>query len=95
VFSGNKKDGFDQEAIGANVSSGSTITPTSGAFHVTGTTAINTINLPYTGWTGHIVIIPDDLFTTGTSGNIGLASTAVVGKALIMTYDGTKWWPNY
>jgi len=64
-------------------------------FHVTGTTSIATINLPYTGFTGAITIIPDGIFATTTAGNIAIVSTAVVSKALIMTYDGTKWYPSY
>lgn len=84
-----------QQVLGGAVASAATITPTGPVFHVTGTTAINTINLPYTGFIGTIRIIPDGLFTTGTSGNIALASTAVVSKVLEMTYDGTKWYPSY
>jgi hypothetical protein len=80
---------------GANVSSASTITPSGAIFHVTGTVTINTINLPFPGFTGSIYIIPDGVFATGTSGNIQIASTAVVSKQLIMTYDGTKWYPSY
>lgn len=87
--------GFLGVGKGANVSSASTITPSSAIFHVTGTTTINTINLPWTGFTGSIYIIPDGVFATGTSGNIQIASTAVVSKQLIMTYDGTKWYPSY
>ena len=82
---------------GTNVASATTITPTGSIFHVTGTTAIDTINIPYTGFNGSITIIPDGIFTTTTAGNIALASTAVVSKALIMTYDATtaKWYPSY
>lgn len=80
---------------GGAVASATTITPTGQIFHVTGTTAIATINLPFTGFTGSITIIPDGIFTTTTAGNIALASTAAVNKALIMTYDGTKWYPSY
>lgn len=81
--------------VGGAVSSAATITPTGPVFHVTGTAAIATINLPYTGFTGTITLIPDGIFTTGTGGNIALASTAVVSKAMTMTYDGTKWFPSY
>ena len=37
------------------------------------------------------------IFTITTAGNIALAGTAVVGKALIMTYDNTtsKWYSSY
>ena len=87
--------GFLGTAAGASVSSASTITATGQAFHVTGTTTINTINLPFTGFTGTIRIIPDGVFLTGTSGNIAIASTAVVSKTLEMTYDGSKWYPSY
>lgn len=82
---------------GTAVASATTITPTGGIFHVTGTTAIATINIPYTGFNGQIIIIPDAIFSTTTAGNIALASTAVVNKALIMTYDATavKWYPSY
>jgi hypothetical protein len=88
---------FVSTGIGANVASASTVTPTGQTFHVTGTTTVNTINLPTATWKGPITIIPDGLFTTGTSGNIALASTAVVNKALIMTYDSNlgKWFPSY
>lgn len=89
--------GYLKESVGANVASATTITPTGPIFHVTGTTAIATINLPFTGFTGTITLIPDGIFTTTTAGNIALASTAVVSRALTMTYDtGTsKWYPSY
>jgi len=80
---------------GSNVASASTISTTGSVFHVTGTTAINTINIPYTGFTGSITIIPDAEFTFGTSGNIGGGQTycAIANKPIVLTYDGTKWWP--
>jgi hypothetical protein len=80
---------------GSNVASASTISTTGSVFHVTGTTEINTINIPYTGFTGSITIIPDAEFTFGTSGNIGGGQTycAIANKPIVLTYDGTKWWP--
>lgn len=84
---------------GADVSSASTITPTSGLFHVTGTSAISTINVPFTNFTGCITLIPDGVFTTTTGGNIALGSTAVVSRVLTMCYDGSGghslWYPSY
>ena len=46
---------------------------------------------------GQITLIPTGVFTTTNAGNIAIASTAVVGKALTMTYDSTttKWYPSY
>jgi hypothetical protein len=85
--------------VAPTVASATTIAPTTKIVFVSGTTAIVTITAPTgiatTG--GQITIIPTDIFTTTTAGNIALASTAVVSRALIMTYDATttKWYPSY
>ena len=80
----------------AAVASAGTITAVDPIFHVSGTVTIAQINLPYVGFTGSITIIPDGVFALVTSGgNIGKATNSVVGKALILTYDGSKWWPSY
>jgi hypothetical protein len=81
-----------------SISSSSTIYPPSPVFYVSGTTTIANIAVPYLGYQGSITIIPTGLFvTTVSGGNIGLASTAVVNKALIMTFDpgSSKWYPSY
>ena len=86
-------------AVAATVPSGSTITPLKAIAFISGTTVVNTISPPsnmlLTG--GTITLIPTGAFTWTTAGNIALAGTAVVSKALIMTYDyGTgKWYPSY
>ena len=82
-------------SLGSAVASAATITPSGPLFHVTGIATVTTINLPFAGFIGSITIIPDGLFSTGTAGNIALASVAAVSKALVMTYDGTKWYPSY
>ena len=64
-------------------------------FHVSGTAAIATINLPLTSFIGSVTIIPDGAFTLVTGGNIAVASTAVVGKAMTLHYDGAAWYPSY
>ena len=84
-----------KKSKGANVASATTITPTAMIFHVTGTTTIATLNVPYASWTGQLFLIPDGLWSTTTGGNIALGSTAVVNKVLVMTYDGTFWYPSY
>ncbi len=90
------KFGIPNLGVGTAVTSATSITPTGSIFHVTGANEIDTIVLP-AGFSGSITMIPDAAFTTATSGNIAIASTAVIGKALIMTYDpGTsKWYPSY
>lgn len=87
-------------AAAAPLASATTIAPTADITHITGTTAINTITPPAPAtaggtYTGCIRLIPDGLWTTTTSGNIALASTAVVSKELEVCYDGTKWYPSY
>lgn len=86
-------------AVAATVPSGSTITPLKAIAFISGTTTVNTISVPnnmlLTG--GTITLIPTGVWTWTTAGNIALAGTSVVSKALIMTYDyGTgKWYPSY
>jgi len=79
--------------VGVAVASAASIAIDADIFHVTGVVQINTITGGVTGQ--QIVIIPDGAFSTGTSGNIGKASTAVVGRSLTLTFDGTSWWPDY
>jgi len=70
---------------------------------VSGTVAIGTIDVPWPNFTGFIRYIPTAAFTgvtggsgvAGTSFPIGLAFTAVVGKVLDLTFDGSKWYPSY
>ena len=81
------------------LSSSGTIAPTLPIHFVSGTTTISTITAPFpistTG--GQITLIPTGAWSTDTAGNIALATTAVVNKALIMTWNfGTsKWYPSY
>jgi hypothetical protein len=86
-------------AAAPTIASAATIAPTTQIVFVSGTTAIDTITppSPISLGGGRITIIPTGLFTTTTAGNIALGSTAVVSKALIMTYDvtTTKWYPSY
>lgn len=81
------------------IASAATIAPTAKISFVSGTTAIATITAPapISAGGGQITLIPTDLWTTTTTGNIALATTAVVSKALILTYDATtaKWYPSY
>ena len=80
------------------IASAATIQPLAPITFVSGTTTINTITAPseFVGG-GQITLIPTALWSTGTSGNIAIATTGVVSKALIMTYDATtaKWYPSY
>lgn len=86
--------------LGTNIASATTIAPTQMIHHVTGTTAVVNITPPAlfaAGIGGQITLIPDGAWSTTNAGNIAIATTAVVSKALIMTYDsGTgKWYPSY
>jgi hypothetical protein len=80
------------------IASATTIAPLTPIVFVSGTTAIATITVPpsLVGG-GQLTLIPTGIFTTTTAGNIALASTAVVSKALILTWDATtnKWYPSY
>jgi hypothetical protein len=88
-----------QRSSAPTVASATTIAPTTQIAFVSGTTAIATITAPtpISIGGGQITLIPTAIFTTTTAGNIALASTAVVSKALIMHYDAAaaKWYPSY
>jgi hypothetical protein len=86
-------------AAAPTIASAATIAPTTSIVFISGTTAIVTITppAPIASGGGSITLIPTGLFTTTAAGNIALASTAVVSRALVMTYDvtTTKWYPSY
>jgi hypothetical protein len=48
-------------------------------------------------WATNLVLIPDQPFTTDTTGNIGKVSTAIVGQPMTFTKDLAKgtWYPSY
>ena len=89
------------EDLGASIptlASAATITPTLKVCFVSGTTTINTIDKPADFVNGgQITLIPKGLWSTGTSGNIALATTAVVNRALVLTFDvvTNKRYPSY
>ena len=80
------------------VASTTTIYPKTDVIYVTGTAAIATI-VPALGpgFSQVLFIIPAGAFTTVTTGNIGLAATAVAGRLMTLVYDKTlaKWYPSY
>ena len=85
--------------VAPTIASATTIAPTAYITFISGTTSIATITVPQTllRTGGQITLIPTGIFATTTAGNIALITTAVVGKALIMTYDAVtaKWYPSY
>lgn len=88
--------------VGVILASAALMAPTNRMHHVSGTAACTLITLPYAGFIGDILFIPDAAFTGATGGvqaglnyPIGKAFTAVVGKTLTMTFDGALWYPNY
>jgi hypothetical protein len=86
-------------AAATTVASAATIAPTKSITFISGTAAVVTITVPasFAAAGGSITLIPTAAFTWTTAGNIAVAGTAVVSRALTMTYDsGTaKWYPSY
>ena len=92
--------GFNAVSAAApTIASATTIAPTTPIAFVSGTTAVVTITAaaPISTGGGTITLIPTGAFTWTTAGNIAVAGTAVVSRALTMTYDvtTTKWYPSY
>jgi hypothetical protein len=81
------------------LASAATIIPTTLVTFISGTTSIVNITVPEalikTG--GEIRLIPTGLWATTSAGNIALATTAIVGKLLVLVYDAgtSKWYPSY
>lgn len=93
---------FTLRATGAaapTIASAGTIAPTTPIVFISGTAAIATITAPspISAGGGQVTFIPTGIYTTTTAGNLALATTAVVGKAQIWTFDvtTTKWYPSY
>jgi hypothetical protein len=82
--------------LSPTVASAATIAPWARVHHVTGTAVISQITLPQF-FTGPITLIPDGLWSTATGGNIALATSAVIGRGLVLTFDSDTalWYPSY
>jgi hypothetical protein len=86
-------------AAAPTIASATTIAPTKQITFISGTTPVVTITAltPISVGGGTITLIPTGAFTWTTAGNIAVLGTAVVNRALTMTYDvtTTKWYPSY
>lgn len=86
-------------SVAPTVASATSIIVSAPVTFVSGTTAIETIAAPDLTATGgaQITLIPTGLWSTTDAGNIALATTAVVSRALTLTYDSAtaKWYPSY
>ncbi len=85
------------QIVGADIASAATIAPVALIHRVTGTAAVVNITVPYTGFSGIVILLPTAVWTWTAAGNIALAGSAVVGKANIFTYNSVTalWYPNY
>lgn len=81
-----------QFGYGPDIASATTISPTNLIHQVTGSTEIDTINAPQ-GFAGMFVAIATNGFTTGTSGNILLATTVAAGHSALFVFHpvAAKW----
>lgn len=74
------------------------ILPSGPLFTVSGTAAVTGFTIPVGfSYSGGFCVAPTGAFTWTTAGNIGLAGTAVVGRILCFTWNGTssKFLPSY
>jgi hypothetical protein len=83
------------QQVGSPIASASSIAPQFGLHHVTGAATITTIVAPPHMQGGCITLIPDGPWSTGTGGNIATRTAAVLNRALIECWDGSKWYPSY
>ena len=79
------------------IASATTITAPGAFFHVTGTTATATINLPANFLEGQITVVADGVWTWTAAGNIAVAGTVTTaGSSVTFTFDqgSGKWHPS-
>lgn len=83
--------------LGTTVASATTVTGTGSYFKMSGTVnPVSTITVPAGASAGFTFQIePTGAWVTDTAGNILIASTASVGKLMLMTWNGAKWVPSY
>ena len=81
----------------AVASAAGAIIPSGPLFHVTGALAVTGFTIPVGFAGGSFTIIPDGAFTFTNAGNIGVAGTAVVNRALTFQWDSnvSKFFPSY
>lgn len=79
--------------MGDPIESSETIEPTHQIHHVTGDMSISTITLPL-GFVGELILIPDEAWTTDTTGNIKNNITATIDSPVRCVYDNNlkKWY---
>jgi hypothetical protein len=86
-------------AAAPTIASATTIAPTKPITFISGTTAVVNITAPspISAGGGTVILIPTGAFTWTAAGNIAVSGTAVVNRALSLTYDvtTTKWYPSY
>lgn len=80
--------------LGPTIASAAIITLSHPCHKISGTTAIDTINPPYTGFVGKVTLIATAAWSLTTSGNVAKAVTAVASEAIDLVYDGSVWYPH-
>lgn len=82
------------QGVGKDIASAKVIQVDSPIHHVTGSAAIDTINVPLQ-FSGPVWLVSDGAFTLTTAGNIAAAVTAVVGHFVQLVYDPNMklWYP--
>lgn len=87
--------------VTGTIASASTIAPAGQVAHVNGTAVISTITPPQGCVNGsascQLMLIPESPWSTDTSGNIALGTTAIPNRVLIMTWSTVTnlWYPSY
>jgi hypothetical protein len=79
---------------GPAIASAAAITLSHPVHKISGVAAISTINPPFTGFVGHVTLIPTGAWTLATGANVAVARTAVPNVAMRLYYDGSTWYPS-
>ena len=77
---------------GPVLASAATITLSHPVHKVTGTTSCTTINPPYTGFVGHVTLVPTGAAPFATGGNVAAALTGTANVPILAYFDGSLWY---
>lgn len=81
--------------IGPLLTAATTLAPTFPVHHVSSAATITDITLPFAGFLGRIILIPDGacVFNTGGTAGVSIARalTGTSGQPVEAIFDGTSW----
>ena len=75
------------QVVGAALASAAAISPTHMIHRITGTTQIDTINLPWPNFSGILILVFADAVVVSTDGNVAFSFTSAAEEMAVLAYN--------